>query len=297
VGRLKLLSVERASYRTAFSDDPIHVCGVCCPKRVEKDRMENQKQQSVTGEDLLADLRSAGILSGDLLVVHSSLRSLGHVEGGAAAVVEALRMATAPGGAVFFPALSFRGSVTVFLRETKTVDLREMPSMNGAIPRAAGARPDALRSLHPTHSVIGVGDRAGEFLANLQSGQGPCGADSPFHTIALAGGKIGLIGVGNGCNTTLHCVEEFAAPYIFNGEVFEAHVIGMDGREADITVRGYTTDTPRDFAAIEPRLLAEGIMKIHPLAGAELRLLDGQRVVEEVTDWVRQEPYLLAKQD
>ena len=251
--------------------------------------------RGLTVDDLVVDLRRARTVPGDILTVHSSLRSIGHVDGGAAAVVEALVRAVAPGGTVMFPGLTFSGSVTVFLREHRVIDLREHPSRNGAIPRAAGERPDAVRSLHPTHTVIAIGPAAPGWFAGDQNGEGPCGENSPFARAARAGGKIILIGVTNSCNTTLHCVEEAAAPYIFCGEEFDATAIDAAGRERTVTVKGYTTGQPRDFAAIEPRLLESGIMTMHTLGQAELRVIDGRRLLLEVTEWVRREPYLLAR--
>ncbi len=249
----------------------------------------------LTVDNLVADLRQAGVAAGDILTVHSSLRSIGHVQGGPAAVVEALVRAVSPGGTVLFPGLTFNGSVTVFLREQRVIDLREHPSHNGAIPRAAGERADAVRSLHPTHTAIAIGPAAADLFAGDQSGEGPCGENSPFALAAKAGGKVVLVGVTNGCNTTLHCVEEAAAPYIFCGEEFDATAIGAAGRERTVTVKGYTTSQPRDFAGIEPRLLESGIMTMHTLGQAELRVIDGRRLVTEVTDWVRAEPFLLAR--
>ncbi|NLF30693.1 MAG: AAC(3) family N-acetyltransferase [Planctomycetes bacterium] len=255
------------------------------------------RQHPPTGwtiDDLIADLRAAGIRPGGLLVVHSSLKSIGYVAGGAEAVVEALVRAVAPAGTVLFPALTFQGSLTRFLREHDVIDLRQRPSHNGAIPRAAGRRGDAVRSIHPTHTVIAIGPAAADLFAGHQDGQGPTGTDSPFARAAMAGGTIVLIGVDCSTNTTLHCVEEAAAPYTFNGEVFAPLTIDLDGREHRIRVRGYTTETPRRFASIEPRLLDEGIMTFGRLGSAPLRLCDGRRLLTEVTAWVRQEPYLLA---
>ncbi len=246
-----------------------------------------------TIDDMMADLRLSGIDAGDLLVVHSSLRSMGYVAGGAAAVVEALVHTVGPTGTVMFPALTFDGSVTAFLRTHEVVDLRRRPSHNGAIPRAAGQRRDAVRSVHPTHPAIAIGPAAAELFAGNQDGQGPTGEDSPFARAARAGGTIVLIGVDCSANTTLHCVEERAAPYVFNGELFAPLTLDPAGCGHRIRVRGYTTDTPRHFTAIEPRLLDEGIMTLGRLGSAPLRLCDGRRLLTEVTAWVRQDPYLL----
>ena len=51
----------------------------------------------------MAGLRALGVGAGDLIQVHSSLSSLGYVEGGAAAVGDALLEAVAPGGTVMVP--------------------------------------------------------------------------------------------------------------------------------------------------------------------------------------------------
>jgi len=248
-----------------------------------------------TIDQLTADLAASGIAAGDLLVVHSSLRSIGHVAGGAAAVVEAFVRAVGATGTVLFPGLTFDGSMTVFLRADPVVDLRQRPSHNGAIPRAAGQRPDAVRSIHPTHTAIGIGPAAGDLFAGNQSGQGPMGVDSPFHKAAMAGGRVVLVGVDCSTNTTLHCVEELAAPYIYNGEVFHIRAIDLEGREHAFTIRGYTTCTPRRFGSIEPRLLDAGIMTMGRLGDADVRICDGRRLIETVTEWVRAEPYLLGK--
>ena len=53
---------------------------------------------TVTKQDIVNALAELGVKPGDLLEVHSSLSSFGHVEGGAAAVVEALMEAVTEEG-------------------------------------------------------------------------------------------------------------------------------------------------------------------------------------------------------
>jgi aminoglycoside 3-N-acetyltransferase len=248
---------------------------------------------------LLDDLRAAGVADGDSLVVHASLKSIGQVDGGPEAVVACLVEAVGPGGVALFPSLTFDGSMTQFLRRLDgPVDLRRIESRNGAIPRAAGRHPAARRSVHPTHPVIAIGqaETVDHLFGGDQDGQGPLGRDCPFYRAAAGGGTIALIGVTNRVNTTLHCLEEAAAPYIFNcGETFTVPVIGDDGAERTIRVRGYTTDTPRDFDAIEPVLLAEGIMTLARLGRAELRIIDGRRLLTRGLELLGENPRLLAR--
>lgn len=61
--------------------------------------------KNVTKADLLAALRALGVRAGDVLEVHGSLRSFGHVEGGAETVIAALKEAVTDAGTLFMPAL------------------------------------------------------------------------------------------------------------------------------------------------------------------------------------------------
>lgn len=249
--------------------------------------------QPITRQALVSELSAGGVQPGMIVMVHSSLKSIGHVEGGAPAVVQALVEAVRPGGTVLFPALTFTGSLTLFMRAHATVDLRHSPPMVGAIPRAAANYPSARQSIHPTHPVIAIGPAADELFSGNQSGQGPCGAASPFYKAAMAGGYILLIGVGNSTNTTLHCVEELAAPYMNRNGVFHVQTIDHQGHSHMIAVKGFPVGLARNFDVINPALEQEGIMTNHTLGNAPTRLINGRRMIEYVTEWIGREPNLL----
>ena len=53
---------------------------------------------NVTRDNIVSGLRKLGLGSGDLVTMHSSLKSLGHVEGGAQTVIEALIETVGPQG-------------------------------------------------------------------------------------------------------------------------------------------------------------------------------------------------------
>jgi len=246
---------------------------------------------------LIEALHAAGVRAGMTLMVHSSLKSLGHMTGGAPAVVQALMDAVRPGGTVLFPAITFNGSLTQFLQQHHSVDLRRSPPAVGAIPRAAALHPLARRSLHPTHPVIAIGPAADALFSGRQSGQGPCGTQSPFYKAAMSGGYILLIGVTNSVNTTLHCAEELAAPYMNHLEVFTVRTTDDQGRRHGIQVKGYPVGIPRRFDAINQRLLESGILSRHRLGAAEAWLIDARRMLESVIEWLAKEPCLLLDPD
>ena len=58
-------------------------------------------------EQLCADLLALGVRPGGVLLVHSSLRALGFIPGGAEAVIQGLLEALGPQGTLLMPALSY----------------------------------------------------------------------------------------------------------------------------------------------------------------------------------------------
>src|SRR5436190_23874758 len=57
----------------------------------------------VTKAQLKTDFASLGLKAGDVVMLHSSLKSLGYVEGGPSVVIEALYEAICPGGTLIVP--------------------------------------------------------------------------------------------------------------------------------------------------------------------------------------------------
>ena len=106
----------------------------------------------VTRADIVAGLRAIGLQPGDLVQVHSSLSAFGYVEGGADAVVDALLEALGPDGTLMVPTFN-HGREKVF-------DPATSPSVNGKITEALRTRPEAHRSVHPTHPYAAIGPLA-----------------------------------------------------------------------------------------------------------------------------------------
>lgn len=128
-------------------------------------------EEFVTRRQLIADLRALGVQSGMLLMVHSSLSSLGHVLGGPATVIEALLEVLGRRGTLVMPSFNHRRAY-VFNPLTT-------PTINGAIADAMWCRPDAVRSFHPSHAVCAIGPYAEE-LCQGHIEAGGWGPDSPI---------------------------------------------------------------------------------------------------------------------
>lgn len=165
-----------------------------------------------TVEELLGDLaESCGVKGGDILIVHSSMKAIGPVDGGAATVIESLRRAVGSQGTLMMPAFSTPAADGVFVMETA-------PSKVGVISEVFRTSAGVLRSRHPTHSVCAWGARASELTAGHEQCT-PLGVGSPMDKAATAGASVLMIGCGMTSCSMVHVAESSVkVPYL--GKVF-----------------------------------------------------------------------------
>ena len=180
---------------------------------------------SETARKIAGDLRALGVRPGGVLLVHSSLRSLGHVPGGAETVIGGLLDALGTEGTLLMPALGTDGQ-----GDDLTFDVRKTPTWTGTIPETFRVRTGTLRSVHLTHSVCGVGPRAEGILGSHMEDTTPCGPNSPFHRLPHYGGQLLMLGCGLRPNTSFHAIEELVEPPYLFGRMVDCTLRLADGR-------------------------------------------------------------------
>ncbi|MSS73507.1 MAG: hypothetical protein EXS64_18760 [Candidatus Latescibacteria bacterium] len=147
---------------------------------------------------LIADLKALGLGRGMDVMVHSSMSKIGHVIGGAETVAEALLGVIGKEGTLVMPSFNHRGA--------EVFNPLATPTTNGAIPDAFWRRPDAVRSLHPTHPVAAVGPKAEAFCRDhLEIGIWE--RESPIGRVIHGGGYLLLLGVDHNASTAYHVAE------------------------------------------------------------------------------------------
>jgi aminoglycoside 3-N-acetyltransferase len=157
---------------------------------------------SVTKSDLIKGLHAIGIKSGDLVLVHSAMRTLGHVEGGARIVVDAFLDAVGQRGTVVAPTFTFKHES----QENPVIDPRNDPSEMGAISEEIRNRPEALRSCAFRHSFAAIGRRA-NWITNVDPVLSPFDLRSSFGVMLALGAKVVLLGVTYSSSTSHHFAE------------------------------------------------------------------------------------------
>ena len=228
----------------------------------------------MTAAELKRELAEAGIERGDSILVHSSLSSLGWVEGGADAVVQALIDTVTWRGTVLFPTLT--GGPDDSPTKPPAFDARQTSCWTGTVPEAARLRPDALRSLHPTHSVAAIGEHARWFASGHELVRTPCGFGSPYDKLADIGGKIVLLGVGQSVNTSFHMAEEIAGvPYVVQDQPLNVVLTDMRGEPVEMRgTRLHLWGAKRDYESLEMQMIDLGICHVRRVGNAEVRVVD-----------------------
>jgi aminoglycoside 3-N-acetyltransferase len=218
-------------------------------RRVSSANKMRQSERHVTRADLAADLARLGIAQGDTLFIHSSLKSLGYVEGGAATVIRALQDAVGPQGTLVLPTYYLPGgTVRATCEMTDYVfDPRRHGTNMGRLPEAFLAAGDIHRSIHPTHSVSAWGRHA-EYLTEAHH-RAPSifGTGSPWQRfIDSDNAKVLGLGISMGPVTFYHALEDAM------GDAFPVHIWDKDvaflpaldnsGKRWEVPVRPFEPD-------------------------------------------------------
>nr|WP_092890830.1 AAC(3) family N-acetyltransferase [Actinopolymorpha cephalotaxi] len=189
--------------------------------------------RAVTERDVAEGLRNLGLNESSSVIVHASLRSFGHVDGGADAVCRALvgtcgtvMMLAGSGDLTRVPAPPglVRPNNAYYTAESwESFDA----ALAGAVPfspdlpvdRWLGRIAESLRrsfpherGVHPFLSFLAVGTHAGRLIA-AQRVDRPLG---PIEELADLGGHVLLLGVGHTSNTTIHLAEQRLGRSLFH---------------------------------------------------------------------------------
>lgn len=247
---------------------------------------------NVTKADIIDGLHRLGVQEGNVILVHSSLKRFGRVKGGVDTVIDALLETVGPNGTVMVPTIT--GSPDYNRENPPAFDVRNTPCWTGKIPETFRHRPEAIRSLHPTHSVAAIGKQAEYLTRDHHNCATPCGRNSPYIRIGELGGKVVFLGVTLDCCTMLHGVEELAkSPYHLQSEPVQARIIDEKGRKItrELFIHQYGAD--RQFTVLEPIFLRENIIKIGQIGDAEIRILNVNTAIKRSLELLGNNPDFL----
>ena len=227
---------------------------------------------TITQQEIAAGLEELGLRVGHKVLVHSSLRSFGHVAGGADAVIDAVLEVIGPSGTLLAPTLTGSGDLSA--ENPPYFDPDATPCWTGIIPETLRRRPVAVRSLHPTHSVAAIGADAVFLTAGHRCSVTPCDELSPFGRLAaLPDSYVLLLGVSHESNTLFHYVEEMAGVEYHIQRGFVSATMCVQGVVSRQPIMLHRYGAARRFSVMEPVFLAQGIQRQGRIGQAEVRLI------------------------
>ncbi len=244
----------------------------------------------LTKEELVTGFKNIGLAEGDIVLVHSALRKLGPVEGGAETIIDALLQVVGENGTVAVPTHTWKvvsGEQPVF-HQTLT------PSNVGALTNIFRLRHGAIRGLHPTHSIAAIGTRASELVSVNEDDDTPCSAESPYGKLRDWGGKVLIIGVGLECCTFFHGCEQWAGmPWAVTENTVAMYCIGADGKIIAKNMHHHFVNTWDQYPRLEPHLLQIGALKIGKIGDCDLCLLDCSVAAEWLIKQLQKDPAII----
>ncbi len=250
----------------------------------------------ITKERLVADLRALGLDDGATVMVHTSLRSLGWVIGGAQTVLEALREAVGEAGTIVMPSQSWQLCDPAFLQEAPEewwptirenlpfYDPATSPSQTmGIVAELFRTTPGACRSPHPHRSVAAVGPKAARITA-IHPFDAPVGEWSPLAALVELEAQVLLLGVGAGKMTALH-LAEYRASYPSKRTIRNGVAQLIDGKREWVTWDELDVHD-EDFVEVAGAFAGDtDLVRRGVVGNATAQLIPVRPLVDYATDW------------
>lgn len=227
-----------------------------------------------TKEDLKRQLAEMGIKPNDTVIIHTSFKAVGEVDGGPHAFIDAFCEYLSEG--LFLVPTQTWANVN---REHPVYDPKTTEPCIGLVPRTAYKREDGIRSLHPTHSMWAHGEGAEKFVAGEEVSETPARVGGAWWKLGEVGAKILLIGVDHGRNTYIHVADEIAelddrlveTPWNvtvkdYDGKIITTHPFRNHGRTGSL-----------NFNRFEKAFIYNGVQTDGRIGDAYVRVVDAAK--------------------
>lgn len=249
-----------------------------------------------TKQDIINHIREIGIDTNDTLLIHSSMKAIGEVEGGADTVLDAF-LEYLQDGLLIFPTHTWdriNDDYRIFHVATE-------PSCVGLLTNLFLKRPGVLRSWHPTHSVAAYGKDAADYIAGEEQSDSPCPRSGCWGKLYDRKAKILFLGCSPKRNTYLHGVEEWnQIEHRLTDFYHPYQIITPEGRLIDRPMRGHQSpigDVSKNYDKMMIPFLHHGIAKEGLIGDAKCYLCDAVGMAELTSSYLQRDPDLFLTGD
>jgi aminoglycoside 3-N-acetyltransferase len=248
----------------------------------------------LTKQELVTEFGKLGLKAGDIVLVHSSYKSLGGVAGGPQTIIDALLEVLTPEGTLIMPTFNFN------FNKGEPWDVRNTPSHMGVITELVRTNPNSRRVFHPFYSFAILGKLKDE-LTRIRY-KDSYGVDSIFMQLRKLDAKIMIIGLSYTHSMTFfHHIEQMeGVDYrfikAFTGEVTDENgntytdTFTMLVRDID---KGVLTEVDPMGAVLEQR----GVVTVRKIGEADVKLMKANDVYRVTAEEMKINPMLMYQID
>jgi aminoglycoside 3-N-acetyltransferase len=258
--------------------------------------------RSVDRARLEESLAAAGLRHGRHVLVNCAMGQLGWIEGGAPALLAALRAVIGPDATVVTPTQTANNSTSspifrnltrgmtrsqrnAFVKRMPGFDRRTTPSFRmGMLAEYVRTADHAVRSAHPQTSFAAIGPDAGE-LMRVHRLDCHLGEHSPLGALYAAGASVLLLGVGFEHCTMLH-LAEYRVPGQRRIRRYRCFVERGDGRRVRRDFRAVDLDDS-DFRRIGEHLRSRPFVTEGPVGMGQAIVMPAREAVDATVDWMK----------
>ena len=247
---------------------------------------------TVSFDELVLNFQKLGLTNGDVLLVHSSYKSFGGVEGGPQTVIDALRSILTEEGTLIVPTFNYD------FCNGKPFDVKKTPSKMGIISELVRTNSNSKRTLDPVFSFAILGKHR-DYLANLRNDHS-FGPNSIFAKLRELDAKIMIIGLTyNESMTFFHHIEETQGCDYRYFKEFRGNITDYDEVKQDGKIVLFVRDIERGVQnAVDKMGLImeqEGIVKKIAVGESEIKIMKANDAYQRTAEEMKMNPHILIK--
>ncbi len=266
-----------------------------CPLQGRTIPQKGDPSIKISQQQITATFQRAGVEKGDIIMLHSSLSSIGSVIGGTESVVQGILDAVGKEGTLCVPSFWWTPAEPPY--QFLEFDVTLSPGYNGLISETVRLNRNACRSNNPSHSVAAIGAAAAEITATHGTFgwcPGPYGVtafakDSPWARLYKHNAWYGFLGVWMSVNTMAHYAE-----HLLFMEVYEKASAGDKERMLNYLAKPFYPQQgwwpSFSFIKMGERLEKENLVCKQQVGSAELRIIRCRPMVDRILEILHSEP-------
>lgn len=242
-----------------------------------------------TKQDIHRQLQEMGVPRDSIILMHTSLRAVGEVEGRGCGLLDIMiEYVTAEGGLLCIPTHTWKNLEDL---GKPTLDRNSDYTCIGTLPTLAvrhtayinGKEYKPHRSQHPTHSMVVYGEeeKAKEYIASEELSESSTAPGGCYGKLPAMGGFILLVGVDNGSNTYLHSAEEILGiPDRLTDHLRPTTILNEDGTLVSRPIHSHKGAVSRWYPKYEPAFRHHGCILDGYVGSAKTQLCSAAGMLE-----------------